>query len=91
MARNPMLEMLSGSSRPVMPVPPSQNNPLAMMSQLKQMVNIMRGQDPAMVAQLMAQRNPQFAAFLQQNKGKTVEQIAADYGIDLKLVQELLK
>jgi hypothetical protein len=43
------------------------------------------------VAQLMAQRNPQFAAFLQQNQGKTVEQIAAENGIDMSFVRELLR
>ena len=87
MARNPMLDMLSGASRQASP----QNNPLAMMGQLKQMVGMIRGQDPQQVAQLMAQRNPQFAAFLQQNKGKTPEQIASENGIDMNLVWELLK
>ena len=87
MARNPMLDMLSGASRQAMP----QNNPLAMMGQLKQMVGMIRGQDPRQVAQLMAQRNPQFAEFLRQNQGKSPEQSAADYGIDMNLVRELMR
>ena len=87
MARNPMLDMLSGASRQATP----QNNPLAMMGQLKQMVGMIRGQDPRQVAQLMAQRNPQFAEFLRQNQGKSPEQIAADYGIDMNLVRELIR
>ena len=87
MARNPMLDMLSGASRQATP----QNNPLAMMGQLKQMVGMIRGQDPRQVAQLMAQRNPQFAEFLRQNQGKSPEQIAADYGIDMNLVRELMR
>ena len=87
MARNPMLDVLSGASRQAMP----QNNPMAMMGQLKQMVGMMRGQNPQQVAQMMAQRNPQFAAFLQQNRGKTPEQIAADYGVDMNLVRELMR
>ena len=82
-----MLDMLSGASRQAS----QQNNPLAMMGQLKQMVNMIRGQDPQQVAMLMAQRNPQFAAFLQQNKGKTPEQIASENGIDMDLVRELLR
>lgn len=86
MARNPMLDVLGGASRQM-----PQNNPFAMMGQLKQMVGMLRSQDPNQVAQLMAQRNPQFAAFMQQNKGKTPEQIAADYGIDMSLVRELLR
>ena len=87
MARNPMLDMLSGASRQATP----QNNPLAMMGQLKQMVGMIRGQDPRQVAQLMAQRNPQFAEFLRQNQGKSPEQIAADYGIDMNFVRELMR
>ena len=82
-----MLDMLSGASRQATP----QNNPLAMMGQLKQMVGMIRGQDPRQVAQLMAQRNPQFAEFLRQNQGKSPEQIAADYGIDMNLVRELMR
>ena len=87
MARNPMLDMLSGASRQATP----QNNHLAMMGQLKQMVGMIRGQDPRQVAQLMAQQNPQFAEFLRQNQGKSPEQIAADYGIDMNLVRELMR
>ena len=82
-----MLDILGGVSRQVSP----QNNPLAMMGQLKQMVGMIRGQDPRQVAQLMAQRNPQFAEFLRQNQGKSPEQIAADYGIDMNLVRELIR
>ena len=82
-----MLDMLSGESKQATP----QNNPLAMMGQLKQMVGMIRGQDPRQVAQLMAQRNPQFAEFLRQNQGKSPEQIAADYGIDMNLVRELMR
>lgn len=82
-----MLDVLSGASRQSMP----QNNPLAMMGQLKQMVGMIKGQNPQQVAQLMAQRNPQFAAFLQQNQGKSPEQIARENGIDMSLVRELLR
>ena len=82
-----MLDVLGGASRQAMP----QNNPLAMMGQLKQMVGMLKGQNPQQVAQLMAQRNPQFAAFLQQNQGKSPEQIAKENGIDMNLVRELLR
>ena len=87
MARNPMLDVLGAASRSAMP----QNNPMAMMGQLRQMMGMLRGQDPQKVALQMAQRNPQFAAFLQQNQGKTVEQIAAENGIDMGFVRELIR
>lgn len=83
-----MLDMLSGTSRPAaMPG----NNPMAMMGQLKQMMGMLRGQDPHQVARNLMQRNPQFAEFVQQNKGKTVEQIAGEYGIDLDLVRSIMR
>lgn len=68
-----------------------QNNPLAIMGQLKQMVGMLRGQNPQQVAQAFAQRNPQFAEFVRQNQGKSPEQIAADYGIDMNMVRELMR
>ena len=82
-----MLDVLGAVSRSAMP----QNNPTAMMGQLRQMVGMLKGQNPQQVAQMMAQRNPQFAAFLQQNQGKSPEQIAADYGIDMGFVRELMR
>ena len=88
MAKNPMLEMLGGASRPsTMPG----SNPMAMMGQLKQMMGMLRGQDPQQVARNLMQRNPQFAAFVQQNQGKTVEQIAGEYGINLDLVRSMMR
>lgn len=88
MARNPILEALGGTSRtPSM----QQNNPIAMMGQLKQLVGMLRGQNPQQVAQMMAQKNPQFAEFLRQNQGKSPEQIAAENGIDMNFVRELMR
>lgn len=84
MARNPMLEMLGRSQ-------PAANNPLAMMGQLKQIAQMMRGQDPQKLVQSFAQRNPQFAAFLQQNQGKTPEQIASENGVDMDLLREIFR
>ena len=82
-----MLDVLGAASKPVMP----QNNPMAMMGQLRQMMSMLRGQDPRQVAQQMAQKNPQFAAFLQQNQGKSPEQIAAENGIDMGFVREMMR
>ena len=82
-----MLDVLGGASRQSMP----QSNPMAMMGQLRQIVGMLRGQDPQKVVLQMAQRNPQFAAFLQQNQGKSPEQIAAENGIDMGFVRELMR
>lgn len=82
-----MLEMLGGASK----APAMQNNPIAMMGQIKQMVEMIKGQNPQQLAQVFAQRNPQFAEFLRQNQGKSPEQIAADYGIDMNMIRELMR
>ena len=79
--------MLNGVSR----APTPQNNPMAMMGQIRQTMSMLRGQDPQKVAQMFMQRNPQFAAFVQQNQGKTVDQIAAENGIDMNFVRELMR
>ena len=84
MAGNPMLELLGRSQAP-------QNNPLAMMGQLKQMAQMMRGQDPQMLVQNFAQRNPRFAEFLRQNQGKSPEQIARENGIDMGILRDLIR
>ena len=46
---------------------------------LRQMV----GGNPDAFMQRMMQTNPQFAEFVNANRGKTPEQIAADYGLDI--------
>ena len=79
--------MLTGSRQQ----PAQQNNPLAMMGQLRQMVSVIRGQDPQKLMQTFAQRNSQFAEFLRANQGKTPEQIAAENGIDMNLVRDLMR
>lgn len=43
------------------------------------------------IFQQMMNNNPQFAQFVRENEGKTAEQIAADYGINPALLNNLLK
>ena len=69
--------------------------PMNNMRQMMQMVNgikqMMNGQNPDTVMKLFAQKNPQFAQFLQDNHGKSPQQIAQDYGLDWNIVQGFLK
>ncbi len=67
------------------------NNALGAYAQIKQMVPMLKGQNPDQLLQLFAQKNLQFAQFMRENQGKSHQQIAADYGIDMSLVQQLLK
>ena len=69
--------------------------PMNNIRQMMQMVNgikqMMNGQSPDTVMKLFAQKNPQFAQFLQDNQGKSPQQIAQDYGLDWNMVQGFLK
>ena len=69
--------------------------PMNNMRQMMQMVNgikqMMNGKNPDTVMKLFAQKNPQFAQFLQDNQGKSPQQIAQDYGLDWGMIQGFLK
>lgn len=67
------------------------NNALGAYSQIKKIVPMLKGQNPDQILQMFAQKNPQFAQFMRTNQGKSPQQIAADYGIDMSLVQRLMK
>lgn len=73
---NPIMQMLN-QSKP-------QNNVL-------QTLNMIKNGDPEALYQKMMNENPRFRAFVEENKGKTPEQIARENGIDLLQVQNLLR
>ena len=56
-------------------------------SRLSQLKGIMSGNPQAMYQQMM-QTNPQFAEFVMANQGKTPDQIASEYGIDMSQVRQ---
>lgn len=58
-------------------------------SQLSQLRSLMQGDTSAAVSNL-AQSNPQFAQFLQQNSGKSIEEAFKAYGYDLSEVLGLI-
>lgn len=53
-------------------------------------MNLMKG-DPNMLFNKMMQSNPQFAQFVDENKGKSPEQIANHYGINLAKIGQYLR
>lgn len=57
---------------------------------VRALMRMLRGNDPKSVTQLMAQKNPQFAAFMKACQGKTPEQIASEYGVDLTQFKDIL-
>lgn len=60
---------------------------------LQNLMNLksMAGGNPQAAFNMLMQQNPQFKQFVQQNRGKSPEEIARAYGIDLNQVQQLLK
>lgn len=76
---NPLMGMIVNSM--------SQNNPM--------LAEIMRMRQSGMSAQdaanSLASSNPQFAQFMQQNQGKSISQVAGQYGVDLSQVSKFLK
>lgn len=53
------------------------------MNQAMDMLRMLKGGNPEQIARQMMQSNPQFRQFVEQNKGKTPEQVAQEHGIDL--------
>lgn len=62
----------------------NQNNIMGLVASLK------NGNPDAMFAQMM-NTNPQFKAFVENNKGKTPEQIARENGIDTSVLSQFMR
>ena len=77
--QNPILQMLNGNSQ--------QNQ---MIEKLKMLKNLMEGKTPEGVYNYLMQTSPQFKKFIQDNQGKTIEDIAMDYDIDLDLIRKFM-
>ena len=50
----------------------------------------MMGGNPGAFVMQFARTNPQFAAFVQQNQGKSIEQIASENGVDMGAVMRAM-
>lgn len=60
-------------------------------NQILGMKSLLNGGDPNALFNQMMSTNPKFAKFVEDNKGKTVEQIAKEHNIDINMVRNLLK
>lgn len=57
-------------------------------AEIKQIIN---GQPADVLYNRLMQTNPGFSQFVQQNKGKSAEQIAIEHGVDPSIIQQILK
>lgn len=55
------------------------------------LINTIKSGNPQVIFNQMMQSNPQFAQFVNANKGKTPEQIAKEHGIRLDDIYQMLK
>ena len=51
----------------------------------------LKDSNPEQLMQKMMSTNPQFAAFVNQNKGKSPEQIARENGLDFGMIEKMFK
>lgn len=72
---NPLMQAMQGA-----------NSPFGKIGQVSGIMHMLKSGNPEQVAQQMMQNNPQFRQFVEANKGKTPEQVAKEYGIDLNAV-----
>lgn len=73
------------------PQQPTSSGPPNPMQAAAQMVRTLRGTDPQQLMQSMMKSNPQFAQFMEHNRGKSPEQVAREHGIDLGAVMQAFK
>lgn len=60
------------------------------MAQVANIMRMLKSGNPEQIAQQMMQSNPQFRQFMEQNKGKTPEQVAKEHGIDLSQFKTMM-
>lgn len=78
---NPLLNLVMQTT--------ARNNP--QMGKLQEIMNMLKGQNPDEVVEKFAKVNPQFAAFLNENRGKSMEELSQKYGINLTEIMSMLK
>ena len=64
--------------------------PGGIMQNLQQIKSLANG-DPQAAYDMLMKSNPAFAQFVQQNQGKSPEQIAQERGINLEQIKQFLK
>lgn len=60
-----------------------------MINTINMLKTILSGQDPDVLFNQMVNNNPQFKRFVEENEGKSPEQIAREHGINPELLKRL--
>ena len=75
---NPLFQAMNGGN-------------MGKMQQISGVMQMLKSGNPEQIAQQMMQSNPQFRQFMEQNKGKSPEQVAREHGLDIEQVKQLMK
>lgn len=62
-----------------------------MQNKMQAAMQMLSGQNPQAIFQNLMQSNPQFQQFVQQNQGKSIDQIARENGIDPSIVHQFIR
>ena len=65
--------------------------PVQPQNNLVNIIQMLKSGNPEQIAMNLMQRNPNFKAFVDANRGKSPEQVAKENGIDLNAVMGRLK
>lgn len=75
---------------PLMMAMQGANSPMNKIGQVANVLKMLRSGNPEQIAQQMMRINPQFRQFVEANKGKTPEQVAREYGVDLNQLKNMI-
>lgn len=75
---NPLFQAMNGGN-------------MGKMQQIAGVMQMLKSGNPELIAQQMMQSNPRFKQFMEQNKGKSPEQVAREHGLDIEQVKQLMK
>ena len=71
--------------------PAAMPQPVQPQNNLVNIIQMLKSGNPEQIAMNLMQRNPNFKAFVDANRGKSPEQVAKENGIDLNAVMGRLK
>lgn len=86
---NPLMQGTSNMA-PAMGSNPVIGNIQNAVQQIRQIKQMLSGQNVDAVARMFAQKNPQFAQFQRDIAGKTPQQVAQEYGLDWNMVRQMI-
>lgn len=60
-------------------------------NQLGQVMQMLKSGNPNQIYEQLYRTNPEFRKFIEDNKGKSPEQISQEYGVDYKQIFDLFR